>query len=65
MFVSVMYLDALRQRHNRIDVICVPVSKTKVTETCGGDGLLLMFMKKIWTKVVLHPLTRPLWVGGT
>lgn len=64
MFVSVMYLDAVRQRDNRMDVICIRISKTKVSDTCGGDGLLFMFMKKIWTQVVLHKLARPLWVSG-
>ena len=63
-FVSVMYLDALRRRHNYIDVLCcVSVSKTEVRENCGGDSLLLMFMKKVWTQVVLNHLARPLWVS--
>lgn len=63
-FVSVMSLDARRQRAFRVDLACCfKLDKSELPDVRHKDSILLVFMKKIWTKyIVLHRYARPFWV---
>ena len=63
MFVCVMSLDARRQRSFRTDLFFIPLTKTTQPDPCSKHSFLYMFMKKIWSFVVLQPLLRPVWVS--
>jgi Niemann-Pick C1 protein len=63
-FVTVMSLDARRQKSYRFDILCcIKINKSSLPDVASKDSFLLLFMKKIWAKyVVLHPVTRPIWL---
>ena len=64
-FVSVMALDAKRQRANRIDFFlwCLQLPKSILPRRKERMGLLHFVMKKFVSIAVLNRFFRPLWVS--
>ena len=58
-----MALDAKRQRSHRMDICCIRLDKTELSDSKVKPSILFLFVDKIWTKIVLHPLIRPVWVS--
>ena len=64
-FVSVMALDAKRQRANRLDFFlwCLQLPKSILPSGKERMGLLHFVMKKFVSVAVLNRFFRPLWVS--